>query len=504
MKQQIKNLLILIFVLGFAGTSCEDNDIIVDGEAFPETEGIGQLMGILRSVNYAKDDPLIDMNHEDVSDVFNIELTEPATQEVSYTASIDEAQVAIFNTKYEVDYPLFPTEFVNIGEGGKMTLKKGDKQSNSISISFKFDESLTDTIVYLLPITVEPDSKSSPLSEKRRTLYYRINMWGEGVLIYEANYQRNYIQISGVDPEITNPLLLSKLYLECYQDPGQPSLIVNPYDIINLQSATVKADENNLPYLYLNDDLAYVLSKRGKYIIPLKKYDRKICLTIKGGGEGIGFSNLSGTQLSVFVYRIKQMLEQYELDGVNMYDIGFGIDESEDSADLAKGLCRFVSLLRKELGDKIISYIQTSESPAEITEEQDGIKLGELIDYAWTDQLNKIINPWDRPDEWWNKPIAGLAKEKWGALNAAMYSTYDDQGVIWDDIESPNGINDEGVNHVFVHHRVEETEFKTESTFRFPFSWGWEYRLWEDTGGSASIRPQGYYPYDKIFVPKDY
>ena len=55
-----------------------------------------------------------------------------------------------------------------------------------------------------------------------------------------------------------------------------------------------------LPSLYLKDDLAYVLKKREKYIVPLQQLDHKVCLAIKGAGEGIGFSNLGEKEMMIF------------------------------------------------------------------------------------------------------------------------------------------------------------------------------------------------------------
>ena len=74
--------------------------------------------------------------------------------------------------------------------------------------------------------------------------------------------KKNFIQIAGVDPEFTNPLLLNKLYFESMSLSSPEVDYYNPFDIINLQFATVKADDNLLPSLYLKDDLAYVLTVR--------------------------------------------------------------------------------------------------------------------------------------------------------------------------------------------------------------------------------------------------
>ena len=86
---------------------------------------------------------------------------------------------------------------------------------------------------------------------------------------------------------------------------------------------------------------------------------------------------------------------------------------------------QFVASLRDKLGNKIITYTQTSESPEGITNDAN-LKLGELLDYAWCDQLNTIIDPWSTPEKW-TRPIAGLNKEKWGALNTDIHMSSEKQ-----------------------------------------------------------------------------
>ena len=212
--------------------------------------------------------------------------------------------------------------------------------------------------------------------------------------------KKNFIQIAGVDPEFTNPLLLNKLYFESLSLSSPEVDYYNPFDIINLQFATVKADDNLLPSLYLKDDLAYVLKKREKYIVPLQQLDHKVCLAIKGAGEGIGFSNLGEKEMMIFVERIKQVIDIYHLDGVNLYDANFSYEESNENINYSNNLCKFVASLRDKLGNKIITYTQTSESPEGITSNETDLKLGELVDYAWCDQLNTIIDPWDNSGKW--------------------------------------------------------------------------------------------------------
>ena len=463
MKQILKHILILAFAAGFIGTACENNDLNIDAGTFPETGGIGLSMGILQSDNYAMENPQINMDHASLSDQFHISLTEPASQTGNYTVKVDESKVLDFNSKHGTSYPLYPTEYIDLGNSGKMTIEKGEQQSNSVSIAFKYDEAIEDSVIYVLPLTVEENNSSPAMSSERKTLYYIINVWGMAPAEYNA-IKKNFIQTAGVDPEFTNPLLLNKLYFESMSLSSPEVDYYNPFDIINLQFATVKADDNLLPSLYLKDDLAYVLKKREKYIVPLQQLDHKVCLAIKGAGEGIGFSNLGEKEMMIFVERIKQMIDIYHLDGVNLYDANFSYEESNENINYSNNLCKFVASLRDKLGNKIITYTQTSESPEGITNDAN-LKLGELLDYAWCDQLNTIIDPWSTPEKW-TRPIAGLNKEKWGALNTDIHMSSEQANILDQVIEmftQPSLMITAGINHVFVVNRVDYVSAGTES-----------------------------------------
>lgn len=502
MKRIFKHILIGAFAAGFIGTACENNDLNVDAGTYPETGGIGLSMAILQSDNYARESPLIDMDHESSNDGFHIKLTEPAPQARDYTATIDESKVMSFNTKNGTNYPLYPTNFVKLGNNGKMTIEKGKQQSNSVSIDFTYDESIEESTIYVLPVTVEENSSSPSMSEERKTLYYLINVWGMAPAEYDAT-EKNFIQIAGVDPEFTNPLLLNKLYLETAAD---PVLYFNPFDIINLQFAIVKADNNHLPSLYLKDDLAYILEKREKYIVPLQQLNHKVCLAIKGGGEGIGFANLGELEINIFIKRIKQIIDLYDLDGVNLYDINFSYKIIDNNFDYSTNLCKFVSSLRAELGNKIITYTQSSESPEGITNDETDLKLGELVDYAWTDQLNKVIDPWNTPDEW-TAPIAGISKEKWAALNSDIHMTNTDYNIINKAIKATGSIVKGGVNHVFVINRVEYVIAGLETNAVRYMAFGGKCNYPMATYGPVGVSsPNGnqYLNIHDLLMPKDY
>lgn len=57
-----------------------------------------------------------------------------------------------------------------------------------------------------------------------------------------------------------------------------------------------------------------------KYIRPLQDKGRKVCISIEGGGKGLGFCNLTDAQIADFTAQVKAVVTEYGLDGVNFWD----------------------------------------------------------------------------------------------------------------------------------------------------------------------------------------
>ena len=54
-----------------------------------------------------------------------------------------------------------------------------------------------------------------------------------------------------------------------------------------------------------------------------------MCLSIEGGGTGIGFANLTDPQIIDFVAQVKVAVELFQLDGIHLRDEGAGYDKAE-------------------------------------------------------------------------------------------------------------------------------------------------------------------------------
>ena len=202
--------------------------------------------------------------------------------------------------------------------------------------------------------------------------------------------------------------------------------------ILNLRKSTILwNEEEKVPYLNLYPDLKYVLEHRWKYIQPVQESGRKVCLCIEGGGQGIGFCNLTGPQSEKLAGQIAELVERYGLDGVNLWDRGSNYGKEGMPAMDKKSYPAFIRLLREKLGaDKLITLVDFEEPTESFwnAEACGGIEVGKRVDYAWSgycdnrDDKMADVDPYhpDTPGvskKYPRRPIAGLAPERYGCIN---------------------------------------------------------------------------------------
>ena len=60
----------------------------------------------------------------------------------------------------------------------------------------------------------------------------------------------------------------------------------------------------------------------------MKRSGIKVCLSIEGGGTGIGFANLTDVTNADFVAQVQVAVKMYQLDGVHLRDEGAGYDKT--------------------------------------------------------------------------------------------------------------------------------------------------------------------------------
>lgn len=450
--------LCLLAVIGLSG--CEENTITALAGQMPETGALDESFAVLSSTSYAENEVLLDINKAASTDACCLKLTRPATQTMSFTVAIDSSMVKSYNETHDTDYPIFPEEEVTLSSQ-TLTLEVGKMQSSTIEITVNYNE-LHEPGIYLLPVKVKKDSGDAAVAEKYQCLFYLINVWPEFSKNKYTLRNKEYVQIGYLDPEVLNPLIINELYLGVKTiRPATPYWHDILFDIVNLQGATLKKDAQKNIKLDIKEDLNYILINKTKYIAPLQAQKHKVCLSITGSGDGTGFSNLTGNECSSLIYQIKSIVEHYKLDGVNILDRNLLYNLSINKLPSTKNLIYFMAGLRKALPGKVITLAISEETPAEVDQVIDDIKLGDLVDYAWADEQNDAVNPWLDDSQY--KIIAGLEKAQWGVAVTKPTSNDDENRRVH---ERTREIAKDGVNKVFVHYLVRnkaglETTFST-------------------------------------------
>ena len=203
-------------------------------------------------------------------------------------------------------------------------------------------------------------------------------------------------------------------------------------NIINLRKTTISYEPSSERVLFnLGSDIRYVLDHYHKYISPLKDTDRRVCISIEGANSGMGFCNISDEQIEDLVEQISTVINQYDLDGVNLWDRNSGYGKDKCPAMNTTSYPKFVKRLREKLGNQRLITITDYESPTEYfwdVNAMAGIEIGKYIDYAWSGYNNlsegfQIVDPYHQEEDMVSKihprrPIAGLSSKRYGCINA--------------------------------------------------------------------------------------
>lgn len=332
---------------------------------------------------------------------------------------------------------LFPARNVQL-ETNSLAVPVGKTASQTISLSLSNKGLATDTL-YLLPIIVkQTDGKGNTRTQllqylvkpysKSMNMYLNYGqVWNPGVLGIE------FMTVFYVNTETYQPLVVdtwkyNKMNNTTFQIEHSRAL----GNIVNLKPAAVGYDAAaNHALFNLGPDLRYVLEHADKYIRPLQNRGRKVCICINGGGKGLGFCNMNDEQIADFTAQVKEVVEHYRLDGINLWDEGSKYGKEGMPAMNTTSYPKLIKALRQALPGKLLTLVDKDQSTEYFYDAAKcgGIEVGKLIDYAWSgynDEMEavQIVEPWanDHPySEVIRKPIAGLTPERYGSINVPRY-----------------------------------------------------------------------------------
>lgn len=438
MKTKIKKfrtigtmLLAATVLAGF--TACETDPVEQKGGKLPDKETIEMVHGILRITASTENETRVLLTQNSTGYVmrsFYFQQTQPADGELLLKARVDETLLDAYNAETGVERALLPAANFEFPDGNQLSLAPDMQRSAAVRIKFIADGLQPGE--YLLPLTVA--SEDTP--DESQTVYYTISVREPYVDEYALHDGSDIFFVFYINTKEYQPLLVQDYLMEKKKARGSEVAWYGTVgNIINLRTVTVKYDEfSGRAILDLGSDMTYVLGHASKYIWPLQEQGRKVCISLEGGGTGLGFCNLTDEQIADFVAQVKAVVETYNLDGINLWDrnAGYGTVEGMPETNTTS-YPKLIQAMRTALGsDKLLTLTVYEEPTATFwdTEATGGIKVGEYLDYAWSGynsntEAVQLLDPW-HPDEsyvsaYTQKPIAGLDASKFGCINFPIY-----------------------------------------------------------------------------------
>ena len=432
---------------------CTEEPISYGAGQEPDGEALETVSGTLRSRKSLRDRipvRLVEGYEDDVADQVYYRLNTTTSQPVTVTVSPDLSLVGTYNDANQTNLQPLPAENVSIGNGGALTVAAGSTVSDPLEVTFSADGLAPGT--YLLPLVLQTDSDAAEV----QALYYGIivrefdeNLFQQGDNFWEIPLDTEWLTVfyentSDVQAHYADYVAWEKLDAMTFESVYQASL----GNIIVLRIAQVDYDTASQRVIFApTSDLFYTLEHANKYIAPMKDKGRKICVCIEGAGKGIGFCNMTDTQIADFVAQVKSFIETYDLDGINLWDRGTGYGKEGMPPMNTSSYPKLIKAMREALGKDRLLTVVDYEEPTEYfwdTEATGGIAVGDYIDYAWhgyvsEDEPVAFINPYNAntsyTQNYTRKPFAGLDESKYGNVHFPFYGEqneyYIDVNMTW-------------------------------------------------------------------------
>ena len=452
----------LLFALPFAAllSACSEEFIALEAGKLPDEASFAAVKSSMRSGHSFSGVTIIDIFAQEkdeepqttVIDELVLTLNKPASKDLTaeivigsefsaeYRAEVERRNLQAYaywrklsgnfpKTEYKSDF--FPTANLQMS-AETITIKAGKTDSDKIVIKLSNKELDPETI-YSLPLTIVlSDDNGTVIKSEYIIAVDKLSVTADSWQIetkekIEMNpelFTVLYLNVEEYQPQAANVLA----YMRTHMDEGY---IQKHYtlagNIVNLRPSTVGyVPESQRVIFSLSPDLNYVLENSARYIRPLQAAGRKVCICIQGGGKGIGFCNMSDAQIEDFTAQVKNVVESYGIDGVNLRDEGSGYGKEGFPPMNTTSYPKLIKSLREALPDKLLTLVD-KEEPTEYFHDATlcgGIEVGKYIDYAWhgyaeENQFLQIIEPWENENPYSTfkrKPIAGLSQDRYGSI----------------------------------------------------------------------------------------
>lgn len=427
----------LVNIAMLAALAACDTDIITNeaGE-LPDVEVLDKTFGTLRSLRTVANHIPIELTQGDGSTFDHIiySLTQPASQSLSLTATIDPELVGEYNQNYGTNFNLLPAGNVTVADNGVLKFEPAATKSGSLKIEFKAEGLAPGT--YILPVRVS-EAGSIFAEEQKQQLFYLVSVRKLDLIdnpLDDDNITAFYLNTDEYQPILADIFAVEKMDGNTRKRIWKRTI----GNIVNLRPVTIGHDAaTNRIKLTLGPNIRYNLEHTERFR-PMQDKNRKVCICIEGGGTGYGFCNLTDAEIPDLVFQIKAVVDRYGIDGINLWDRNSGYGKEGTPPMNTTSYPKFIKALREALGpDKMVTVADHME-PTEYfgdTEATGGIAVGDYIDYAWSgymreDEDVQLIDPWLDPNEAMGmginlldrKPFAGLTPEQYGNFAMPWYA----------------------------------------------------------------------------------
>lgn len=463
-KKYILHILFPFLILAVGMTACTENSILMDAGKLPDEAAMGTIGSKLRSNSSFSGNAIVELTNnseeEIVVDEIFYTLNRPATSDVKVTVSLetemsmefeaaikaDNAKVEAFNEstpdfwrhKSLLKSAVFPAGNVISGEG-ILIVPAGKEKSSSIKLTLSTHDLPADYDAYELLFAVEQTNADG--ETEKQYLRYRVNVrqkagdmtYMEPDRTFTVTLDTRFLSVFYLNTSTYQPILADiYIYTRTNQATFKVEEACSLGNIVNLRIATVDYDKDSgRALLALNNDLRYVLENASTYIRTLQDHGRKVCICIEGGGKGMGFCNMNDAQIADFTRQVKDAVELYRLDGVNLWDRGSGYGKAGMPQTNTTSYPKLIKSLRDAMPGKMLTLVDKDEPTATFYDPAlcAGIEVGKIIDYAWHGYVSEeeevqIIEPWETDNlysDYTRKPIAGLTPERYGSVNVVLY-----------------------------------------------------------------------------------
>ncbi len=414
-------------------TACETDPVEMKGGKLPDKEAIEQVHGKLRGAASTEHsiDVLLTEGNGFATKGFYFQQSQPTATGLSLAVWIDPTLLGDYNAVEEMERQLLPEANYEFPDGKTLDLSVDEQRSALKRI--KFLASGLTAGEYVLPLTVAEEGKQ----DADKTLFYNVSVHQPYTDEYALHDGHDLFFIFYINTNDFQPLLVQDYIMEKKIARGST---VAWYDtvgnIINLRTVTIDYETTTgRARLNLGDDMRYVLDHADKYIRPLQDQNRKVCISLEGGGKGLGFCNLNDTQIVDFVAQVKAVVVEYGIDGINLWDRNAGYGKAGMPAMNTVSYPKLIKALREALGTDKLLTVTVYDKPTETfhdVEASGGIAVGDYVDYAWSGYNNnaetpQLLDPWHPELEYVSaytqKPIANLDPTKYGCINFPIYSS---------------------------------------------------------------------------------